>query len=56
MDGRDLGTWLASNCWAIPFREYTGEVARDAANTAKAAKLGIWSSSFETPWEWRAAH
>jgi len=50
---QDLGTWLASNGWAIPFRECKCEVIRA---TAKAARAGIWSSSFQTLWDWRAEH
>jgi Staphylococcal nuclease homologue len=52
--GQDLGEWMASNGWTVPYRECKCEVVRSAANTAKAAKLGIWSGNFVMPWDWRA--
>ena len=54
--GEDVGIWLASNGWAVPFRDCHCETIRDAADRAKSNQLGIWSSSFETPWEWRKVH
>jgi endonuclease YncB( thermonuclease family) len=53
--GKDVGTWLAANGWAVPFRDCKCEVVRDAAGHANAQQIGIWSGSFVLPWEWRAA-
>lgn len=52
--GQDLAEWLAVNGWAVPYRDCKCEVVREAADRAKAQQLGIWSSDFQMPWEWRA--
>jgi endonuclease YncB( thermonuclease family) len=54
--GQDMGEWLAASGWVVPYRDCTCEVVRQAADRAKAAQLGIWSSNFTMPWEWRKAH
>jgi endonuclease YncB( thermonuclease family) len=54
--GQDLAQWLAANGWAVPASRCKCEVVRDASADAKAASLGIWSSNFTMPWEWRKAH
>jgi hypothetical protein len=39
--------------WAVAYRRYSQDfVAGEAA--ARAAKRGIWRSTFIVPWEWRA--
>jgi endonuclease YncB( thermonuclease family) len=53
--GGDLGQWMAVNGWAVPYRDCKCEVIRDAAKAAKEAKRGIWSGSFQMPWDWRSA-
>ena len=55
VDGEDLAQWLAANGWAVPAPDCECEVVRSAADQAKAEGLGIWSSAFTMPWEWRAA-
>ena len=50
--GEDIAKWLASNGWAVPYRDCKCEAIRDAA---KLWRLGIWSSEFQMPWEWRKA-
>lgn len=54
--GEDLAAWLASNGWAVPYRDCKCEIVREAAAEAKAARRGIWSGSFMLPWEWRKAN
>lgn len=54
--GEDLAAWLASNGWAVPYRDCKCEVVRDAAAQAKAAERGIWAGAFMLPWEWRKAN
>jgi len=54
--GQDLAQWLAANGWAVPAARCKCEVVRDASAQAKAASLGIWSSNFTMPWDWRKAH
>lgn len=54
--GEDLARWLAANGWAVPSHSCKCEIVRSAANQAKSARLGIWSSAFTMPWDWRKAH
>ena len=53
--GEDLAQWLAANGWAVPAPDCKCEVVRSASDHAKAEGLGIWSSAFTMPWDWRAA-
>ena len=55
VEGQDLAQWLAANGWAVPAPDCKCEVVRSAADQARTAGLGIWSSAFTMPWEWRAA-
>jgi endonuclease YncB( thermonuclease family) len=52
--GEDVGRWLAMNGWVVPYRDCKCETIRDAASAAKVAKRGIWSGTFEMPWDWRS--
>jgi endonuclease YncB( thermonuclease family) len=54
--GEDLARWLAASGWAVPARSCKCEVVRSAADEAKSAQRGIWSSAFTMPWDWRKAH
>jgi endonuclease YncB( thermonuclease family) len=54
--GQDIAEWLAANGWAVPYRNCKCDSVRDASHDARAAQLGIWSSAFTPPWEWRKAH
>jgi endonuclease YncB( thermonuclease family) len=54
--GQDIGEWLAANGWAVPNRNCKCNAVRDAAHAARGAQLGIWTSAFTLPWEWRKAH
>jgi endonuclease YncB( thermonuclease family) len=53
--GQDLAQWLAANGWAVPAPDCKCDVVRSASDHAKEEGLGIWSSAFTMPWEWRAA-
>lgn len=48
----DLDRWMVANGWAVAYRKYSVDYVVDE-ECAKRAKLGIWSGSFEMPWEWR---
>jgi endonuclease YncB( thermonuclease family) len=50
-DGSDLNAWLVREGWALAYGYYRAEEAE-----AKAAKRGIWASTFIPPWEWRRQH
>jgi endonuclease YncB( thermonuclease family) len=54
--GDDLGQWMARSGWAAPYRDCKCEVIRNAADEAKAARVGIWAGTFQMPWDWRKAH
>ena len=41
--------------WAVPSPDCKCEVVRSASDRAKTARLGIWSSTFTMPWDWREA-
>ena len=45
---------MVAQGWAVPFRRYSDDYVADQAR-AQAAKLGMWSSTFVSPEEHRAA-
>ena len=49
----DLNRWMVATGWVVAYRKYSLEYVADEER-AKRAKLGIWSGSFEMPWDWRA--
>jgi endonuclease YncB( thermonuclease family) len=51
--GQDIAEWLASNGWAVPYRDCRCETIRGAVDRAKAQQLGIWSGDVMAPWQWR---
>jgi len=51
-DGEDLNAWLVANGWAVAYRHY-GRDYVSQENAARNARLGIWSSKFQMPWDWR---
>jgi hypothetical protein len=53
LDGADLNEEMVANGWAIAFRRYSDRYVADEAR-ARAGKLGLWSSDFEPPQEYRA--
>jgi endonuclease YncB( thermonuclease family) len=52
--GMDLNKLMVAQGWAIAFRRYSDDYVVDQAR-AQAAKLGMWSSTFVSPEEHRAA-
>lgn len=48
----DLNRWMVDQGWAVAYRHYSMDYA-DAEEQARAAGRGLWSGSFEMPWEWR---
>ena len=51
----DLSQWLVVNGYALAYRPSSMQYVLEE-ETAKSAKRGIWSGSFEKPWEWRRKH
>lgn len=52
--GVDLNQTMVAQGWAIAFREYSDAYSRDKAR-ARAGRLGLWSSNFVSPQEYRDA-
>jgi endonuclease YncB( thermonuclease family) len=52
--GLELNRTMVQQGWAVAFRNYSSDFIAEEER-AKAAKLGIWSSSFIMPVEWRAS-
>ena len=53
LGGESLSRWMIVNGYAIMNPRQTDAYAKEE-NEAREAKRGIWSSTFEPPWEWRA--
>jgi len=51
-NGNDLGAAMVASGYALSVGRDQRYVAEQAA--ARLASKGIWSGSFQTPWEWRA--
>ena len=56
MDGRriDLSAWMVEQGWALADRRSDAYLAQEHA--AQAAGRGLWSGTFQPPWEWRQQH
>jgi len=52
-DGRDIGAVMVGSGLALAYRQYGGKIYDAPEAEAKAARKGLWSGSFEPPWEWR---
>jgi endonuclease YncB( thermonuclease family) len=52
----DIGGWLVENGFAVAYRHFSGSYYDDPEKRARANGAGIWSSSFDWPWDWRRAH
>jgi endonuclease YncB( thermonuclease family) len=50
-----ISPWMVREGWAVAYRRYSQDFVADEA-AARAAKRGIWRSTFIMPWEWRAQH
>lgn len=50
--GEDLNAWLVANGWAVAYRRY-GRDYVSQEDAARNARLGIWASQFQMPWDWR---
>jgi endonuclease YncB( thermonuclease family) len=51
--GEDLSTWLVSEGLALAFRRFS-EGLVPVEEAAKAAGRGLWQTTFEAPWDYRA--
>ena len=53
-DGADVAAWLVFNGHALDWPRYSKGAYAAQQKSARAEKAGIWSGTFETPWDWRA--
>lgn len=51
--GRSVNEWLVREGWALDYRRYSGGRFARAQASAKAARRGLWSGTFETPERYR---
>lgn len=51
----DLNAWMVSEGWAVAYRLYSRDYVQQEAQARKAG-LGLWSGSFQMPWDWRKSH
>lgn len=53
LDGRriDLNAWMVEQGWALADRRSSAYLAQEQA--AQRAGRGLWSGTFEPPWQWR---
>lgn len=56
LDGRriDLNAWMVAQGWALADRRSATYLPQEQA--AQRAGRGLWSGTFEPPWEWRQQH
>ncbi|MER9175280.1 thermonuclease family protein [Mesorhizobium sp. M0955] len=55
-DGVNIAGWLVESGNALDWPKYSRGAYAAQQAAAKAARRGIWSGSFQVPWEWRAEH
>jgi endonuclease YncB( thermonuclease family) len=51
---QDLNAWLVRRGWAVAYRKYSKDYVSHE-DRARQAKRGVWSGSFDMPWDWRKA-
>lgn len=51
--GTDVSAWMVENGWAMAFRRYSLDYIGHE-DRARRMRAGIWDSTFQPPWEWRA--
>ena len=50
----DLNAWMVKQGWAVAYRQFSDDYIREE-HAARAALRGIWSGTFEMPWDYRRA-
>ena len=55
-DGVSVAAWLVENGHALDWPKYSGGAYAGQQAKAKGAGRGIWSGTFQYPWDWRAEH
>jgi endonuclease YncB( thermonuclease family) len=54
LGSEDLNAWLVRRGWAVAYRRYSKDYVPQE-DRALRAKTGVWSGTFEMPWDWRRA-
>lgn len=55
-DGAGVASWMVEHGYALDWPRYShGAYAAEQAR-AQEMKVGLWTGSFQVPWEWRLAH
>ena len=54
LGSQDLNAWLVRRGWAVAYLRYSKDYVGQE-DRARKAKAGIWSGTFEMPWDWRKA-
>jgi endonuclease YncB( thermonuclease family) len=52
-DTEDLNRWMVARGRVVAYRKYSLDYVADEER-AHLAKVGIWSGTFEMPWDWRS--
>ena len=52
IDGNDISEYMVKNGWAISYREFSSDYIEEEIH-AHSNNLGIWSTKFSNPSEWR---
>lgn len=55
-DGQDVAERLVRRGHALDWPRYSNGAYAPHQDVAQRARVGIWSGSFQLPWEWRARH
>ncbi|MDQ6436362.1 thermonuclease family protein [Mesorhizobium sp. LHD-90] len=53
-DGTSVQEWLVLNGFALDWERYSGGAYAKLQEDARSRNSGLWSGSFENPWDWRA--
>ncbi|TIX78713.1 MAG: thermonuclease family protein, partial [Mesorhizobium sp.] len=55
-DGASVAAWMVEHGQALDWQRYSHGAYAGQQASAQAAGCGIWSGSFQMPWQWRAEH
>lgn len=53
--GQDVGAYLVAKGLAVAYVYYSSAYVPDET-AARRARVGLWTGSFDMPWDWRKAH
>lgn len=53
-DGSSIQEWLVENGFALDWERYSGGAYARLQDNARSRNSGMWSGTFENPWDWRA--